>query len=362
MSVQVQNGQISAVATPPAAPATAAPTPPQDAAPAPAVRQGPRPTEFARPSAPPPTPPAIKFEEPTSFAADPGDEQPEPAPEPKSDVATSVLPETPTVSPMQQAAAHELYRAARALGFSPAEITAFEHPTQLQAAVAAASRVARSAQPQGPQKAPQAPEQPVEDEFPEAYLKEQGVDDKVIAAVKRGFDAEARAKALEAAVTQRFAQLDQIEHHRQREAYYQQLDNTFSGLGEQYKPVFGDGSGQAMQAGSPELMRRNAVIQIAVQQQQQYQAAGYMPPPFAELVANAASAMFGVTQTETQQANKTAERLRAQNGQFLPRATARETPAPKGDRSAFEYLASKLGQRGIGFESADNDIDSALLK
>ncbi len=131
--MDVQNGQISAVATPPAAPATAAPTPP--AAPAPAARQGPRPTEFTRPGTlPPAAPEVVKFEEPTVFG-DPGDENPEPAPEPNT-TPVSDLPETPAVDPMQQAAAHELYRAARSLGFSPAEITAFQSPQQLQAAVA----------------------------------------------------------------------------------------------------------------------------------------------------------------------------------------------------------------------------------
>lgn len=362
--MEVQNGQISAVATPPAAPATAAPTPPQPAAPAPAVRQGPRPTEFARPANVPPAPPELKFEEPTVFG-DPGDENPEPVEEPQNGRATSDLPETPAVDPMQQAAAHELYRAARSLGFSPAEITAFQSPQQLQAAVAAASRIARSAQPAPAQKPPTQPQgQPeaTEDEFPEAYLKEQGVDDKVIAAMKRGFEAEARARALEAKFNEKFASIEAIEQQRQRQSYFATLDNSFASLGDDYKPVFGEGSGQQMAPNSPELMRRNAVIQIATQQHQQYQAAGYAPPPFPELLAQAASAMFGVTQQTTQQKQATADRLRAQNGQFLPRPTSRETPKPQGDRAAFEAIATKLGQRGLSFENADSDIDATLLK
>jgi len=311
----------------------------------------------------PPAPPELKFEEPTVFG-DPGDENPEPVEEPKTTL-TSDLPETPAVDPMQQAAAHELYRAARSLGFSPAEITAFQSPQQLQAAVAAASRIARSAQPAPAQKAPTQPQaQPeaTEDEFPEAYLKEQGVDDKVIAAMKRGFEAEARARALEAKFNEKFASIEAIEQQRQRQSYFATLDNSFASLGDDYKPVFGEGSGQQMAPNSPELMRRNAVIQIATQQHQQYQAAGCAPPPFPELLAQAASAMFGVTQQTTQQKQATAERLRAQNGQFLPRPTSRETPKPQGDRAAFEAIATKLGQRGLTFETSDSDIDATLLK
>ena len=356
--MDVQNGLISAVA--PAAPATAAPTPPPAAAPAPAVRSAPRPTEFANPNHVPASAPAPKFEEPVTVG-DPGDEQPEPpVEEVKTDVATS---EMKPVDPMQQAAAHELYRAARSLGMSPAEITAFQTPQQLQAAVAAASRIARAAQPQmRPQAQQTPPEAPVEDEFPEAYLKEQGVDDKVISAMKRGFEAEARAKALEATITEKFARLEAVEQARQREAYFQTLDHSFASLGDDFKPVFGDGSGQQMAPNSPELMRRNAVIQIAVQQQQQYQAAGYAPPPFPELLAQAASAMFGVQQQTAQQKTATAERLRAQNGQFLPRPTSREVPTPKGDAAALQTLRQRMNGNGVIYDDADAEIESTLLK
>jgi hypothetical protein len=343
--MNVQNGQIDAVAPPPLPGVV---TPPPAAA---VTVSRPRVHDDDKPG----PIPAARADDDLDIV-DPGANSPlVPAEKPAEQPAKA---ETPPAQPAAPPIDPRLYQRAAAAGLGPDEIAGVS-PAAL-AKLLARVEAAQPAPPAPAKPEEKAEEKPARKPFDRKALEEQGYLPEVIDAFEKAH----KVDVLEEQVGLLLGR----EQRRAMDAARRQIDQAFNDLGHEWVGVFGEGEGQRLDPEGAELRQRNEVLRemdvLAFARHQRQ-----LPPlNHGELMRRAIASLglqpAAAPTNPAAPAREAFDRPRNDRGQFTTtaRPSPRETPPPaKGDALALQGISAAIGATGPQGEFSEADDREGLL-